>query len=265
MDTNPFNIYLPKVVIGKLGVVFLIDAGQRALIQNGTFPPNIIELDKRPRFKGEHIMVYDWERHNHLDVPLKKAFKSDDRELILLPKKLTTLAQTPSDEECNQLNLESRDNGYGFFLANQVLNNRLTGKLPTIDMAGDTFYIDVRVGQLRHKDDLSAFISLDEIRPYEQDGKATFLYNPETRSVFHPDWHNTRLPEGVSAVQIPAIVHLDPVGLARYYGKADGYYLDRYVFQSELKVAIVPLEETVFSNYFDTGQDAGTNQLHPKR
>lgn len=265
MDTNPFNMYLPKVVIGELGAVFLIDAGQRTLIQNGTFPPNIIELDKLPKFKGEHVMVYDWEKHNHLDVPLKKAFKSDDRELILLPKELTALAQTPADEECDRINLESRENGYGFSLANQALNDRLMGKLPTLEMAGHTFYIDVRLWELRLKDDPLTSISLDEISPYEQDGKATFLYSPGTRSVFHPDWRATGIPDGVVAVQTPSIVHLDPVGLARYFNKQDGYYLDRYDFRTEQKAAIVPLAETNFAILFAANRDAGQDHAHPKR
>ena len=265
MDTNPFNFYLPKVAIGELGVIFLIDAQQRRLIQNAIFPPNVIELDALPKFKGEHVMIYDWEKHNHLDVPLKKAFKSDDRELILLPKELTSLARTPSDKECARINLESRDSGYGFYLANQALNERLMGKLPTIIIAGDAFYIDVRVGQLRHKDDPSAFISLDEISPYEQDGKATFLYSPGIRSVFHPDWRATGIPDGVLAVQTPSIAHLDPVGLARYFERQDGYYLDRYAFQPEQKAAIIPLAETNFAILFKANRDAGQDYPHPKR
>ena len=265
MDTNPFNINLPKVVIGELGVVFLIDAPQRTLIQNGTFPPNTIALDKLPKFKGQHVMVYDWVQHNHLDVPLKKAFKSDDRELILLPKELTALAQTPSDEECHRINLESRENGYGFHLANQELNDRLMGKLPTIEMAGHTFYIDVRLWQLRLKDDPLTSISLDEISPYEHDVKATFLYSPSTRSVFHPDWRATGIPDGVFAVQTPSIVHLDPVGLARYFKKQDGYYLDRYNFRAEQRAVIVPLAETNFAILFEANRGAGQNHQHPKR
>lgn len=262
---NLSNFYLPKAVIGELGVIFLIDAQQRRLIQNAIFPPNVIELDSLPKFKGEHVMIYDWEKHNHVDVPLKKAFKSDDRELILLPKELTGLARTPSDKECKRINLESRDNGYGFYLANQALNERLMGKLPTIAIGGDAFYIDVRVGQLRHKDDPSAFISLDEISPYEQDGKATFLYSPEKRSVFHPDWRSTGIPDGVLAVQTLSIAHLDPVGLARYLGRQDGYYLDRYAFQAEQKAAIVPLAETNFAILFKVNRDAGQDYPYPKR
>src|SRR5690606_9878509 len=110
MDTNTYNINLPKVVIGEMGVVFQIDARRGRLIQHGSFPPIIIELDKLPRFRDEPVLIYDWKKHNHLEIPLREALKSEYYELILLPKEMTGLTQTPPDNVCERINRESWEN-----------------------------------------------------------------------------------------------------------------------------------------------------------
>jgi len=132
---------------------FLVDAEKRRFIHYPILPANIIEFDKLPEFNGNHILIYDWARHNHLDVPLEKALKSEDYECILIETAITNLRLTPSKGECEKINRESRENGKGYLLANRALDERLLGKLPTVDIDGQIFYVDYRLGQLRPKDD----------------------------------------------------------------------------------------------------------------
>jgi len=96
------------------------------------------------------------------------------------------------------------------------------GRLPTIEVAGQLFYVDIRLDKLRPKDDfLSDGISFHDIDHYYSDeAKAyTIPYNPKTKEFQELDCDNlTEFPKDLIAVQFPFQKELDPVGWNREGG-----------------------------------------------
>jgi len=106
----------------------------------------------------------------------------------------------------------------------EALNKRLNhGQLPAIDVMGHTFYVDLRLGMLRPKDDfLSEGIVFDKIEHYYSVDENVYLipYNPKTRAFQELDWNKlTSIPKDLTAVQFPGKFDLDPIGWNRIYGQ----------------------------------------------
>ncbi|TGD58981.1 hypothetical protein [Flavobacterium humi] len=96
------------------------------------------------------------------------------------------------------------------------------GILPTIDIAGHTFYVDIRMDMLRPKDDfLSKGIVFSDIGNYYDQDKRTYSipYNPNTHEFQEPDYLNIKeLPKDLIAVRFPSERLLDRIGWNRQYG-----------------------------------------------
>jgi len=96
------------------------------------------------------------------------------------------------------------------------------GVLPTIEIAGHTFYVDLRMDKLRPKDDfLSNGIVFSDIERYYDLEKRTYTipYNPKTHEFQEPDYLNLKeLPKDLIAVRFPSERLLDRIGWNRKYG-----------------------------------------------
>lgn len=247
MIKEEIDVNLPKIILGESGAVFLVDAYQGRLVRFPSIPREIISLNRLPDLNDSKLLIFDNRTLNHANVSLRTAARSTDHDLIILPREVLSLHHVPQDAQCILVNEESRKEGYGFYLANQDVCNRLMGRLPTIEIAGQPFYVDMKIWEFVARDNVKLAISLDEISPYEHEGTATFLYDTERKAVFHPDWNFTSIPENVVAIRIPGLVHLDPVGFATYLKKEEGYFLNRFPFKPRHSARIVPYKETNFS------------------
>lgn len=91
--------------------------------------------------------------------------------------------------------------------------------LPEVNIAGTWFTVDVRLQEFRQKDAPWNRISMDDIA--EEGELSSFLFDKLTKQVYHGDADMKNLPAHVGLAVIPAIIELDPVGLARRFGLAD--------------------------------------------
>lgn len=96
------------------------------------------------------------------------------------------------------------------------------GHLPTVDIAGHTFYVDLQMNKLRPKDDFrSNGIEFDQIREYYDRERRAYVipYNPTTHEFQQDDvLKMTELPKDTIIVQFPHEHELDIVGWNRKYG-----------------------------------------------
>lgn len=150
----------------------------------------------------------------------------------------------------------------------QWLADRLQGKLPTIELAGHTFFVDLRLGLLRPKDDFRTMgIELNRLPLNESGTGFQFLYDPKNHAEVIYDENWTEIPKGVMAIEIPGEFTLDPVGtIMKYsdtldkkypfgnraealdlYEKSVGFreFLDRYPVRYNLKARLIPWERTI--------------------
>lgn len=93
--------------------------------------------------------------------------------------------------------------------------------LPTIEIAGHTFYVDLQMDKLRPKDDfLSNGIVFSDIEKYYDLEKRAYTipYNPKTHEFQKPDYLNIKeFPKDLIAVSFPSERLLDRIGWNRKY------------------------------------------------
>ena len=126
------------------------------------------------------------------------------------------------------------------------------GMLPTVDIAGQTFYVDIRMDMLRPKDDfLSNGIVFSNIASYYDEDKRTYTipYNPKTHEFQQPDYKNIKeLPKDLIAVEFPSERLLDRIGWNRKYG----FDLNHGVVKSDLKLEFtakkIPWKQTFLAD-----------------
>src|SRR5690625_2132524 len=87
-------------------------------------------------------------------------------------------------------------------------------KLPIAEIAGTSFYVDVLRKELRQTDDASNRISFNELS--ESTGGYSFIYDKKTKNV--PDENKEDNAEDWVKVTLPALMELDPMGIAEKYG-----------------------------------------------
>jgi len=96
------------------------------------------------------------------------------------------------------------------------------GVLPTINIEGHLFFVDIRMNKLRPKDDfLSNGISFSEIEEYFNDatGNYIFPYDPQKKELGNIDFETiSEIPKNLIVVEIPSELKMDPIGWNRQHG-----------------------------------------------
>ncbi|MCT3639655.1 hypothetical protein HZR07_03425 [Elizabethkingia anophelis] len=122
------------------------------------------------------------------------------------------------------------------------------GMLPTIAIAGHTFYVDIRMDMLRPKDDfLSKGIVFSDIANYYDEDKRTYTipYNPKTHEFQEPDYRTIKeLPKDLIAVQFPSERLLDRIGWNRHYGFELTHGLAKQGLKLQFEAKQIPWEKT---------------------
>ena len=122
------------------------------------------------------------------------------------------------------------------------------GILPTVEIAGHTFYVDIRMDMLRPKDDfLSKGIVLSDIENYYDEDKRTYTipYNPKTHEFQEPDYRNIKeLPKDLIAVEFPSERLLDRIGWNRQYGFELTHGLVKQGLELQFAAKHIPWEKT---------------------
>ncbi|CAL1519137.1 hypothetical protein [Chitinophaga sp. MM2321] len=129
------------------------------------------------------------------------------------------------------------------------------GMIPVIDIAGHPFFAEVRLGNLRPKDDFKTNgIDISWVNP-EAIHHTIFYHIPSHTEVDLPD-NLTSYPDNVVMVILPGPARLDPVGLARSRNENDDRYLKEYPLVMYQKAIVVPLERTYIAEVvkFNLGQ-----------
>jgi len=138
------------------------------------------------------------------------------------------------------------------------------GMLPTIDIAGHTFYVDIRMDMLRPKDDfLSKGIVFSDIAYYYDEDKRiyTIPYNPKTHEFQEPDYRNIKeLPKDLIAVQFPSERLLDRIGWNRQYGFELTHGLAKQGLKLKFDAKQIPWEKTFLVYLIKSNLKAEKNQ-----
>ncbi|SFB79669.1 hypothetical protein SAMN04487891_102384 [Flagellimonas taeanensis] len=128
----------------------------------------------------------------------------------------------------------------------EALEKRLSGELPTIDIAGQIFYVDIGMDCLRPKNIFATLgIQFSEIRKHYSwlEENYVFTYNPKTYESQEVDYTNIHsIPENLLLVELPSKRKLDPVGYARINGYEVNPFVKEVGIRSHFKAKIRPLK-----------------------
>lgn len=134
------------------------------------------------------------------------------------------------------------------------------GMLPTIEIAGHTFYVDLQMDKLRPKDDfLSNGIVFSDIERYYDLDKRTYTipYNPKTHEFQEPDYRNIKeLPKDLIAVEFPSERLLDRIGWNRKYGFVLTHGLDKSGLTLNFTAKEIPWEKTFLAGLIESNLKA---------
>lgn len=144
------------------------------------------------------------------------------------------------------------------------------GMLPTLDIKGQTFYVDLQMDKLRPKDDfLSNGIVFSDIELYYDLNKRAYTipYNPKTHEFQEPDYMNIKeFPKDLIAIEFPSERLLDRIGWNRKYGFDLTHGLDKSGLQLKFTAKEVAWQQTFLAGLIKSNQKAEKQQKEaPKK
>lgn len=207
---------LPTIKIE--GTEFLLDVGQVLLIEKDN-PENTISFFEM-RDKGNGYS-FDYNRKSHnIPAPWDRAEDNVRIELLQLiemdPYGMAKKYGLPLKDIHGKSDLD-------VMVDSRALEQRLKGRLTTVDIVGHIFYVDIPMDKLRPKDDfLSKGIPFKDIDHYFDDEEQKYIipYNPEKHEFQEIDTENlVEFPKDLLLIAFPGEWHLDPIGYNRKHGQ----------------------------------------------
>jgi len=242
MKTSEQERALPEYTIE--GTVFLVDIMKEEFRQKDNHE-NVISFGMLVRENGSYRLIYDAEVKN---IPGPDRYNSPALKTIDVPQ-LAQLDPEGMAEKCNKPIEQVRGKtDFEVIVDQELLAKRMSGQLPTIELMGHTFYVDVFMGAIRPKDDFStmgiAFSDMEAV-PFIVPEYYRFYYDPAKHSLGKVDVDTvTDLPKNIVVMEIPLENKLDPFRFAQIYGFDVETTLMRHPIRADMKGRVVPWEET---------------------
>lgn len=223
------------------GTRFIVDVQQGELRQEDR-PENVISFEDMQYKESHYTFEYDRSTNtlpfsltadpkNIIEVQVPPMVKLDPEGMAEKYKVPVTSLQDKTD--------------FDVIIDKELLQERLNGKLPIINIAGHDFIIDFRLKELRPKDDFSTSIRLHDLHYSLYEEKYLAFYHIASHRVIDIDSARIKeLPQGVVQIEIPFERKLDPVAAAREYGTNYKDMLIKYPIHKNLEAKVTPIEKT---------------------
>lgn len=229
----------PTFEIG--GIPFIVDVDNSVLLHPGDARSIIFFSDMED--KGDHYLLqFDratasgWEEGAEqpglLSVKVPQMVTLDPEGVA--QKYSTTIDKLPkrdADLKCDPI----------------LLERRMQGIQPTIDICGHTFFAHLRFGLLQPKDDFNTMgLEVHKMQCNDSGTHYQCWYNYKTHSEVKLNRDITAIPKNVVPLEIPIDVVLDPYAVLRDSGHAIiPERFDRFPIRYNLKASVLPWEETI--------------------
>ena len=231
---------LPVITIE--GTDFIVDVNKLELIEKANHK-NVIPFEDMRDVGDGYTFEYNLKNKNLPGMFHNESTMVRIPEFIILdPIGMANKYNYPVNEIMDK-------SDFGLMVDQQAFDLRVNkGMLPTVDIAGHTFYVDIRMDKLRPKDDfLSNGIVFSDIETYYDLEKRTYTipYNPKTHEFQEPDYLNIKeLPKDLIAVRFPSERLLDRIGWNRKYGFEIRHGLVRHGLKLQFAAKNVPWKNT---------------------
>ncbi|WP_333627473.1 hypothetical protein [Sphingobacterium siyangense] len=146
----------------------------------------------------------------------------------------------------------------------EALRRRLDGELPTLEIMGHTFLVDLANDRLAPSGDSRASsLSFTEIGDCYDDEKESYIitFNTKNGGYQAVDFEKIDvLPEDIVAVSIPFELRLDAIGFNRRYGSGEFQFLKEYNVVLQFKAREVSWQEYGLPSHVRQPQKTGVKQ-----
>lgn len=214
------------------------------LIEGTTFIVDINKFEFRDKDDPENI------------IPLSEMSELDNGYSILYKGKeinLPEFVELDPQGMAKKYNVSVQDiqahDDFHFMVDQDAYSLRMKGQLPTIDIEGHTFTVDIRMNMLRSATDFhSRGINFDEIDDHYSEEKDVYIipYDPIKHEFRDLDYDNLfSIPKDLIAVEFPLPVVLDPIGWNRENGNWDLKSDLKWIgIKSHFEAKTIPWEQT---------------------
>lgn len=227
--------------------------------------PNDILYAKDMKDFGPHFTA--WLKKD-TRLPQREFLELDDQQRlcmgVFLPAGIFDSAEWKDPAWVSEINAYSADLKWNIYLGRPYEPSRLAPPtselLPTVDVEGRSFWLDVERLELRDKANALNTISFTEDMVETAKGYQ-FMYNTEkNRYADIDDVINYR--DAIASIHLPELVKLDPVGMSRKYGLSLGelegkgdfdVMVDQLALQSRLAGKLVTVDIEGHTFYVDRG------------
>ncbi|WP_130855655.1 hypothetical protein [Olivibacter jilunii] len=184
----------------------------------------------------------DYDRRTKNMVNMADGRFPGDFMPVHFPADLIKNGYLEASPDAARYNAASFREEWGTLAIDKSIFDRLAGILPVIDIAGDSYTVDLNRRQLLGNEGDSV-ISLAGGNPHDMINR--FFYDTEQKRQVNLDLRSiSAMPENVVLVEVPHMVRLDPIGAARVYGLPDTKLLLKSPIEQNLKAGIIRLSET---------------------
>lgn len=228
-------------VIQIEGTEFFVDVNKLELSQKGN-PRNSISIFHMRDLGDGYEFSYGLQEKN-----IPHLYSSNKRITVKIPE-LVKLDPEGMAAKYNIADVTGRSD-FDLMVDQDALRKRIRlGQLPTVDIAGHTFYADARIDLLRPKDDYTTMgIRFSEIAHYFDEQKNCYIipYNPATHQFQELDYDTiTEYPKELLAVEFPHEYTLDPIGWNRANGFDETQNLKKAGLKLQFEARTIPWKET---------------------
>jgi hypothetical protein len=231
-------------IVNIEGTNFLLDVDKFELREKNN-PENIISVfDMRDLENGKgYAFLY-----NKIEKNVALSWTHDQTVRVQIPEMVFLDPEGMSKKYGVPLEMFATKSDFDIMVDQAALKDRLSGRLPIVDIAGHPFYVDIRMDMLRPKDDfMSKGIQFSKIEDYYVDEKEKYWvpYNPKTREFQDVDFSKiTDIPKDITMVSFPHESKLDPIGYNRMHGFVEMSSLKETNLKSHFKAGQVTWKET---------------------
>ncbi|MCT4317833.1 hypothetical protein [Elizabethkingia anophelis] len=206
-------------IINIQGTDFLVDIDKLELREKANENNKLVFEDWQEKDNG-YGFYYDTSLKN---IPHDPVYRNDTTSYVIIPEFVVMAPVEMSKKYRVPLDEITKMSDFDVMVNQKALDMRVNkGMLPTIDIEGHTFYVDIRMDKLRPKDDfLSNGIVFSEMENYFNDNTETYIipYNPQKKELAAIDYETiTEIPKNFVVVEIPSELKMDPIGWNRLHG-----------------------------------------------
>ncbi|MEN0057074.1 MAG: hypothetical protein AAGC65_25570, partial [Mucilaginibacter sp.] len=190
---------------------FAVDIDKQVLRQTD-HPKNEISFINQMSDMGDHYLLA-W------DARIKNAgTEPDHTEPVIIPPLIALDPEGMAKKYGLTVEQLKGKTDFEVIVDPYALEARRAGILPTIDIAGEKFIVDLRLLELRHAEYFFPVLSLKSFELTNDGWNYEAFYEPIMKQVVDLDPGLTEFPDGIIRVKIPNEIGLDPVATAQSYG-----------------------------------------------